>query len=115
MSETVFEKILSGELPADFVYEDDKVVAFKDLYPQAKIHLLFIHREKTSHVNEMMQKSESQLLDLFRAINRYVEQHNLTEKGFRIVTNCGKEGGQTVFYTHFHLLAGEQLASFGRS
>lgn len=112
---TIFEKILNKEIPTEFVYEDEKVVAFNDIAPQAKTHLLFIHKEKSSNVNEMMEKNPEQIKDLFSAINKYTKENGLESSGFRVVTNLGAHGCQTVFYTHFHVLGGEQLGSFGRS
>jgi histidine triad (HIT) family protein len=113
MSITIFEKILNGEIKTDFVYEDAKVVAFRDIMPQAKIHLLFIHREKSVNAIEQGQNNPEHIADIFRAISNYAIQHQLDQTGLRIVTNVGANGGQTVFYTHFHVLAGEQLHGFG--
>lgn len=111
---TIFDKILNKELPTKFVYEDEKVVAFPDISPQAKIHILFIHKEKSENINQMMALNENQVKDLFHAIKKYTEKEKLDELGFRVVSNLGAFGGQTVLYTHFHVLAGEQLGSFGR-
>lgn len=114
MSETtIFDKILSGEIPTEFVYEDENVVAFKDIAPLAKIHLLFIHRSKSKDIVEMMNNNEKHVSDIFKAITKYVQDNDIDQSGFRVVTNIGAQGGQSVFYTHFHLLAGEQLRSFG--
>ncbi len=111
---TIFEKILSKEIPATIVYETEKVLAFKDIAPQAKIHILFIHKlAKTKDVSEMMLSHPDQISDLFQAMTDFAKANNLG-KGYRIVTNIGDEGGQTVYYTHFHLLSGEKLGRFGK-
>jgi histidine triad (HIT) family protein len=109
----LFCKIVSGEIPSKKVYEDEEVVAFKDLYPQAKLHYLFIHKNHTSNVSQMMSEDASQVTAIFKAITSFAQSEGLESSGYRIVNNLGKDGGQTVFHTHFHLLAGEQLKSFG--
>ncbi len=111
---TIFEKILNKEISTEFVYEDEKVIAFNDIAPQAKTHLLFIHKEKSENVNDLMDKNAEQVKDLYQAIQKHTRKIGLDKTGFRVVTNLGSDGGQTVFYTHFHVLGGEQLGSFGR-
>jgi histidine triad (HIT) family protein len=113
MQVTIFEKILSGEIKADIVYQDDNVVAFRDIMPQAKIHLLFIHRKKTINAVELGLQYPQHAADIFSAIAKYSKEFGLDRDGLRIVTNTGPHAGQTVFYTHFHVLAGEALRSFG--
>lgn len=112
MSESVFTKIINRELPASIVYENDKVIAIEDINPQAKIHLLFIHKEATKNVNQMTETKPEQLKDIFEAVLTYTREQGIEEDGFRVVTNINKFGCQTVFHTHFHLLAGEQLGGF---
>ncbi len=112
MESCIFCKIVKGEIPSTKVYEDDKVYGFVDLYPQAKIHLLFIHKSHTKNINEMALSPEA-IGEVFTAIKIYSEQAGLDKNGFRIVTNLGPEAGQTVFHTHFHVLGGEQLKRFG--
>ena len=107
-------QILSKEIPADIVYENDSVLGFRDIAPQATVHILFIHKlAKTENISVMMKDHPKQVLDLFYAMADYAEKENLTH-GYRILTNNGELGGQTVFYTHFHLLAGEKLGRFGK-
>lgn len=113
MSDCIFCKIVKRELPSTEVFENSKVVAFNDLYPQAKTHILFIHKEHTCNVNEMADSPE-QLADLFKAIKDYTSSTSLEKEGFRVVTNLGHNGRQSVFHTHFHVLGGELLGSFGR-
>lgn len=111
MEETIFDQILKKEIPSEVVFENDKVLGFRDIFPQAKIHLLFIHKERNRNLLEM---KENQITDIFNAIKKYAKDSGLDEKGFRVVSNCGAMAGQTVFYTHFHVISGEQLGSFGK-
>ncbi len=113
MSQTcLFCKILKGEIPSNKIFEDEFVLGFVDLHPQAKKHYLFIHKNHSSNINEMIEDGTS-VVQVFSAIKKYTQKENLEQEGFRIVTNTGKNGGQTVFHTHFHLLAGEKLSTFG--
>lgn len=114
MDDCLFCKIFKGEIPSTKVYEDLNVIGFQDLYPQSKIHLLFIHKEHSKNVNEMMGNDPKQISDVFSAIKNYSEKEGLEKDGgFRVVTNLGSLAGQTVFHTHFHVLSGEQLGRFG--
>jgi len=113
MSDCLFCKIIAGEVPSQKVYEDEKVFAFEDIYPQAKSHWLFIHKEHTKNVNEMANEKPEQLLDLFKAISTVTKEKDVVEEGYRVVTNNGPAAGQTVFHTHFHVLSGEKLKGFG--
>lgn len=114
MSElTIIDKILAKEIPATVVYEDDKVLAFLDIIPQAKTHLLFVHKEKTVDINDMAFEHPEHFTDLFKAIGNHTKESGLDKTGFRIVTNLGQDSGQTIFYTHLHVLGGEKLRGFG--
>ena len=114
MSDCLFCKIINGEIPSTKVYEDDNVFAFKDINPQAKEHYLFIAKEHTSNINQQVEKPET-LTYVFQAIKKFTENDSeLAKNGFRIVTNQGEHGCQTVFHTHFHVIGGEQLGSFGK-
>jgi histidine triad (HIT) family protein len=113
MSDCIFCKIVEGKIPSTKIYEDEKVIGFKDLRPQATIHQLFIHKKHTKDINEMAKNDPAQLADLFNGIRLYTEKEGLVKDGFRIVTNQGPNAGQTVFHTHFHVLAGEPLGHFG--
>ena len=110
MSDCLFCRIIAGEIPSAKVFENDHVLGFKDLYPQAKEHYLFIHKSHSKNVNEM---DSTQLTDIFSAIKEFTQNNDLEENGFRVVSNVNKHGGQTVFHTHFHVLGGEQLKHFG--
>lgn len=106
----LFCKILKKEIPSTQVYEDDFVYAFEDIYPMAKEHVLFISKKHTKNVNKM---ESQEIANVFKAIKVYTIQNGLEDKGFRIVTNVNEYGGQTVFHSHFHVLGGEKLSSFG--
>lgn len=111
-ADCLFCKIVEGEIPATKVFENDNVIGFVDIHPQAKTHLLFVHKTHTSDINELSQDPKS-LGEVFQAISEHTKAEGLDKNGLRVVTNLGKHGGQTVFHTHFHVLAGEQLGRFG--
>jgi histidine triad (HIT) family protein len=113
MSDCIFCKLVHGKIPSTKVYEDEAVVGFKDLRPQAAIHQLFVHKRHTRDINDLAKSDPAQLADLFAAIAAYTEREGLTREGFRVVTNLGPYAGQTVFHTHLHVLAGEPLGTFG--
>lgn len=112
-SDCLFCKIIDGAIPSKKVYEDDHVYAFEDIAPMAKEHYLFISKSHTKNVNEIADNNPEQLSQIFNAISKFTKDTNLTNTGFRVVTNYGPHGGQTVFHTHFHVLGGEQLRGFG--
>jgi histidine triad (HIT) family protein len=105
----IFCKIVKGEIPAEKVYEDEFVCAFRDINPQAPVHILVIPKK---HIASLMDFSEEDL-DLagkiFFGLQQVAKKFGLEEKGFRVVNNMGQEGGQTVYHVHFHLLGGRQL------
>lgn len=111
MSDCLFCKIINGDIPSEKVFENEKVYAFKDIYPLAKEHYLFISKIHTENVNET---NSEQIEEIFAAIKEFTQSNELEKNGFRVVTNIGEHGGQTVFHTHFHVLGGEQLKGFGR-
>lgn len=112
-SNCIFCKISSGEIPSKKVFENEHVFGFVDLHPQAKVHLLFVHKLHTENINEMSSDDLS-LGQLFRGIAEYTKSNDLHTDGFRVVTNLGPHAGQSVFHTHFHVLGGESLGRFGR-
>ncbi|MFD1425659.1 histidine triad (HIT) family protein [Kroppenstedtia sanguinis] len=109
MSECVFCKIVEGSLPAEKVYEDGDVLAFRDLHAQAPIHLLVIPKKHISSVREIGEEEGPLLGRIFSVVNQLADELGLADKGFRIVNNCGEDGGQTVYHIHFHLLGGRAL------
>lgn len=109
MEDCLFCKMIEGEVPCERIYESDKVIGLKDIYPQARVHQIFIHKEHSANINQM---SGQQISEVFAGIKEYTEE-GLVEAGFRVVTNFGSNAGQSVFHTHFHILGGEKLGSFG--
>ena len=113
MSDCLFCKFVNKEIETDVVFENDNVIAFNDLYPQAKKHILFIHKKHTTNINEMSEMDAAQIQDVFHAIREFTNGNSLSKNGFRVVNNCGQNAGQTIFHTHFHVLGGEPLGHFG--
>lgn len=107
----LFCKIIKGEIPSTKVYESDRVIAFKDLNPVAPIHVLFVHKNHNKNINDMSDNSSENILDVFKSIAEFTKHEGLASanEGFRVITNSGVNGGQSVFHTHFHLLAGKRL------
>lgn len=114
VADCIFCKIVNGEVPSTKVYENDKVLAFMDLHPHASKHYLFVHKRHTKDINQLIEMDPQQITDLFRAMREFSKETKIAEDGFRIVTNQGAHGGQTVFHTHFHFVAGEPLGRFGK-
>jgi len=116
MSEdTIFHRILRREIPADIVYEDDHVFAFRDIAPQAPVHVLFVPKESVRSL-DTMQPSQAELVGkLAYAAAEYARKEGFADDGYRVVINCNAHGGQTVFQLHLHLLAGAPLGRFGTS
>ena len=109
MSETIFGKIAAGEIPADIVYEDEDVVAFRDVSPQAPTHVLLIPRKPIRTLNDAVPEDTELLGQLFLAAAKVAAQEGVAEGGYRVVVNCNAAGGQTVFHLHLHLLGGRPL------
>ena len=109
MSDCIFCKIANGEIPTDMVYEDEFVAAFKDLNPQAPVHILVVPKKHYDSVLQVGEK-DSVISKIYTAINRIAKQEHIDESGFRIINNCGKDAGQTVMHIHFHIIAGKTLS-----
>ncbi|HQE05226.1 MAG: histidine triad nucleotide-binding protein [Tepidanaerobacteraceae bacterium] len=105
----IFCKIINKEIPAKVAYEDDNVVAFHDINPQAPIHLLIVPKKHITSVMEIDDEENLLLGDIILTAQNLARENNLDKKGFRIVVNTGEEGGQTVNHLHFHLLGGRFL------
>jgi len=110
---TIFHKIIRREIPADIVYEDDTLIAFKDIAPQAPTHILFVPKERFETLNAIPDARTDVVGQLAAAATRYAKAQGFAEDGYRLVMNCNGDGGQTVFQIHLHLLAGAPLARFG--
>jgi len=113
-SETIFSRIIRREIPATIVYEDDEVLGFKDIAPQAPVHVLFIPKNHVIATLDDLTPEQAPLVGkLVLAAAAYARQEGLAENGYRIVMNCREDAGQTVFHIHMHLLAGAPLGHFG--
>ncbi len=110
MSDCIFCKIAKGEIPSKKVYEDDKVLAFYDIEPAAPVHVLVIPKNHIGSINEINNENSSIVAHIFEVINKIVIELNIADTGYRVVSNCGEQGGQTVGHLHFHLLGGRNLA-----
>ena len=108
MADCLFCKIIAGEIPSNKVYEDDKVLAFHDIAPQAKTHILVIPKEHISGVSEITAENSAIVAYIFEKIAEIAKKAGLSG-GYRVVSNCGADAGQTVFHLHFHIIGGEKL------
>ena len=108
MENCLFCKIIAGEIPSEKVYEDDEVLAFKDINPMAPIHILIIPKEHIDGADELNESNSAVTAKIFAVASILAKEYRL-DNGFRIVTNVGSDGGQTVRHLHFHLLGGTKL------
>jgi histidine triad (HIT) family protein len=106
---TIFSKIINREIPADIVYEDDLVLAFKDINPQAPTHILIIPKKEIPTVNDVTEADEVALGRLFTAAAKIAKEQGIDESGYRLMVNVNSDGGQEVFHVHMHLLGGRNL------
>ena len=114
MPETLFSKIIRREIPADIVYEDDDVLAFRDINPQAPVHVLFVPKTPYATLNDVPATEAELLGRLMLAAAGYARREGFADSGYRVLMNVNRDGGQTVFHVHLHLLAGRPLhADFG--
>ena len=109
MNKNIFEKIRDGEEKADIVYKDDYITAFKDIYPDAPVHILIIPNKKMESLNEIHEEDSSYLSNILLAAKKIAKQFNVDQTGYRLITNCGSDGGQEINYLHFHLVGGLPL------
>ncbi len=105
----LFCKIIKGEIPSSKVYEDEEILAFNDIQPVAPIHVLVIPKKHISSLAEMKEGEEKIISKIYKVINEIAEKQGFKENGYRVIVNCGKDGGQEVGHLHFHLLAGTKL------
>ena len=111
MSDCLFCKILAGEIPSDKIYEDDKMLVFKDINPKADVHLLVIPRVHISSLNEVTDEHDEVMAHMLKQLPKLAKEQGL-KNGFRTIINTGKGGGQIVFHLHMHLLGGSNLPGF---
>lgn len=105
---TLFKKIIDGDIPADIVFEDDLCLAFRDINPQAPTHLLVIPKKEISAIATIADEDQALIGHLYLVIRNLAQELGLAT-GYRVVVNCGEDGGQTVDHLHFHLLGGRSL------
>jgi len=110
MGDCIFCKIIAGEIPSQKVYSDEFVYAFGDITPQAPVHILVVPREHVGSALELTAENSHLVAKCFEAIAKIASDEGLGS-GFRVINNCGKDGGQTVFHLHFHLLGGRPLGA----
>jgi histidine triad (HIT) family protein len=106
---TIFKRIIDGEIPADVLYEDDRCLAFRDVSPQAPVHVLVIPKKEIASIDALADEDADLVAHLWKVIRHLARQLGVAETGYRVVVNCGPEGGQTVDHLHFHLLAGRPM------
>jgi histidine triad (HIT) family protein len=109
MADTIFDKIIRREIPADIVYEDDDILAFSDVSPQAPVHVLFVPKQPLATLNDAGPQDAALLGKMLLAAAAYAKKEGFAEKGYRCLINCNEDGGQTVFHLHLHVLAGTRL------
>jgi len=106
----IFCQIVAGKIPSEILYQDEKIIAFRDINPQAPTHLLFIPREHIPSLAHITQAESPLMAHMVSIANQLAKREGVSESGYRLVINCGKEGGQLVPHLHLHLLGGRHLS-----
>jgi histidine triad (HIT) family protein len=106
----IFCKIVTGEIPSDIVYEDEEIIAFRDINPQAPVHIIIIPRDHIASLSDLSQSDSALVGRMVMVANKLAKDEGIAEKGYRLVINCGKEGGQLVPHLHLHLVGGRKLS-----
>ena len=109
MEDCIFCKIINKEVPSTIVYEDEDVIAFKDIHPVTPVHILVIPKKHISSLVDLKEEDEAVIGKIYTVINKIAKQEGILDKGFRVIVNCGEDGGQFVKHIHFHLLGGKKL------
>jgi len=107
--ETIFSKIIRKEIPSDMVYQDDQVTAFRDINPQAPIHILIVPNKFIPTINDVSATDEPVLGRMLSVAAKLAKEEGIAEDGYRLIMNCNEHGGQEVFHIHLHLLGGKKL------
>lgn len=115
MEECLFCKIAKKEIPSEIVFENTRIVAFKDISPQAPVHILVAVKEHLRSVMDLTAESKEVLLDIFLAVKQIAKDQGIEERGFRVITNTGPDSGQEIDHLHFHLLGGKRLGKLVQS
>jgi histidine triad (HIT) family protein len=111
MDDCLFCKIIKGEIPSNKVYEDEEILAFKDINPVTPIHILVIPKKHIDSLAQMQEEDEALVGKIYGVINKIAEEQGFKEDGYRVIVNCGKDAGQEVMHLHFHVLAGTKLGT----
>ena len=109
MNDCLFCKIINKEIPSTIVYEDDDILAFRDIHPVTPVHVLVIPKKHITSLAEIQKEDEAIIGKIYTVINEIAKKEEILEKGFRVIVNCGEDGGQEVKHLHFHLLGGKKL------
>ncbi len=109
MEDCIFCKIIKKEIPSNIVYEDSEIIAFRDINPQAPIHILVIPKKHIASLVELKEDDELLIGKIYTVINKIAKQEGIDKNGFRVIVNCGEDGGQEVQHLHFHILGGKKL------
>ncbi|MBF7071930.1 histidine triad nucleotide-binding protein [Glaciecola sp. MH2013] len=108
-TDTIFTKIINKEIPADILFEDERVLAFKDISPQAPVHFLVIPKKAIATTNDIAEEDEATVGYMHRVAAKVANDLGVAQSGYRTVMNCNEHGGQTVYHIHLHVLAGKAL------
>jgi len=111
MSDCIFCKIVNKEIPSEVVFEDNEIIAFKDINPLAPVHLLVIPKKHVKDLNAVSPEDQPLMGRLLGVVKQLAYEHGVAESGYRVVTNIGSDGGQIVPHLHFHLIGGQKLGS----
>ena len=111
MEDCIFCKIVEGKIPSNKVYEDEDVLAFHDINPEAPIHILVIPKKHIKSLAELKEEDKDYVWKIHEAMNKIAIEQGVMKDGFRVIVNCGKDAGQEVMHLHYHLLAGRKLGS----
>jgi len=109
MEDCLFCRIVNKEIPADIVFENDKLLAFRDIDPQAPVHILIIPKEHITTTNDLNNNNKELMGEVVLTAKSLATRYNIAEDGYRMVFNCNKSGGQAVYHVHLHLLGGRQM------
>ncbi len=111
MEDCIFCKIIKKEIPSAIVYEDEEILAFRDIHPVAPVHILVIPKKHISSIMQIEQEDEDVIGKIYSVIQQIAKQEEIAEDGFRVIVNCGENGGQEVPHLHFHLIGGKKLGT----
>ena len=109
MSDCIFCKIIDGEIPSDTVYETEKIKVFKDINPVAPVHLIIVPKIHIEDLNSLNEENGGVVVDCMLAAKKVAEISGISESGYRVISNCGEDGGQTVQHLHFHVIGGVSM------